>query len=302
MRKIYFYFLLLPFYSLAQQEAYYGLYQYSLQIINPAYAASEGGLGATLLNRSQWVSLENAPKSTAFSVSSEREKNLGLGISIVSDEVFIEKQTFAYFDFSYKLDLGDDVKIYLGLKAGGNFYNSDGIGLNTNNETEDPAKKLISRFNPNIGVGTYLKGANYWFSFSMPRLFNAQRDQDRFTAAKDRVHTYFGAGTQFNLSERFILKPSIMLRKVKGLPINADLTGFISVKNRIDYGISYRTNASISYMVFVKVIKDINVGYAYETPTEQMLSGLKLKTHEIILRFRLGGTNQSEEITVSTDQ
>jgi hypothetical protein len=49
---------------------------------------------------------------------------VGLGISVVSDNVFIEQQTFAYVDFSYKLDMGES-QLYLGLKAGGNFYKAD---------------------------------------------------------------------------------------------------------------------------------------------------------------------------------
>ena len=43
---------------------------------------------------------------------------------MVSDNVFIEQQTFAYVDFSYKLDMGES-QLYLGLKGGGNFYKAD---------------------------------------------------------------------------------------------------------------------------------------------------------------------------------
>ena len=64
------------------------------------------------------------PLHLAFSYSSERENNVGLGLSVVSDKVFIEQQTFAYVDFSYKLDM-ESTQLYLGLKAGGNFYSAD---------------------------------------------------------------------------------------------------------------------------------------------------------------------------------
>lgn len=298
MRKICFYFVLLPVYLIAQQESYFGLYQYNLQMVNPAYTASDGKFSATLLNRSQWVSLENAPKTTAFAFSSERKNNVGLGLSIISDKVFVEKQTFAYIDFSYKLDLGDALNVYLGLKAGGNFYNSDSAALKSYSVEPDPAQRLLSKFNPNIGVGVFLQGTKYWVSLSIPRLFNVSRDQDFYTSAKDRRHAYIGAGTQLTINDRFILKPSVMLRKVKGLPMSADITNFLSIKNRMDFGLSYRTNASISYMIFVNLINGIDVGYAYETPTDQSLSGLRLKTHEILLRFRIGdNVVKTEEVS-----
>ena len=288
MKKYWLHILLLPLSLFGQQESYYSLYQYNMQVVNPAFAGAEAKIAASLINRNQWATLENAPKTTALTFSSERANNVGLGLSVVSDQVFVEKQTFAYVDFSYKLELADDTKIFLGLKGGGNFYSSDAIGLNTNTSEIDPAQKMLSRFNPNIGVGLYVQNNSYWFSFSIPRLFNVKRNGDRFSAAKDRVHTYISGGTQIELSKRFTFKPSLMLRKVKGLPLNADITGFLSIKNRMDFGISYRTKTAVSFMVFLNIINGLELGYAYETPSQAMLSGISLKTHEVILRFRIG--------------
>ena len=61
------------------------------------------------------VFMQDAPSTLAFSYSSERENNVGLGLSVVSDKVFIEQQTFAYVDFSYKLDM-ESTQLYLVLK------------------------------------------------------------------------------------------------------------------------------------------------------------------------------------------
>jgi hypothetical protein len=38
-----------------------------------------------------------------------------------------------------------------------------------------------------------------------------------------------------------------------------------------------------------------DVGYAYETPTDNGLSQLNLRTHEIVLRINLGENNSSEK-------
>ncbi len=293
MKKFIYITLLLPFLGLSQQESYYSLYQFNMQVINPAFAGAEAPTMASVLNRNQWATVENAPKTTAFAFSSARENNVGLGLSVVSDKVFIEQQTFAYIDFSYRVRLGRAADLFLGLKAGGNFYNADGTGLNSYGVGIDPAQKILSQFNPNVGAGAYLKSDKYWLSFSIPRLFNAERDKDLVVTAKDRVHSYLGGGVTIGINDAFSLKPSVMLRKVQGLPVSADLTGFLSIQKRIDFGLSYRTNASMSFLAFLNVYNGLDIGYSYETPSEQMLSGISLKTHELVLRIRLGEGTQT---------
>ena len=295
MKKLLTILFLLPLISFAQQESYFSLYRYNMQVINPAYAGAEMESMLSVLNRNQWATIENAPKTTAFAFSTARKNNVGLGISVISDKVFIEEQTFAYVDFSYKLQIDDATKVFLGLKAGGNFYNADGTGLNTYGTGIDPAQSTLSSFNPNVGAGIYVQNENYWLSFSIPRLFNVNRDDDLAVTAKDRVHSYLGAGAKLSLNEDFSLKPSIMLRKVEGLPVSMDITGFFSIQDRIDFGASYRTNASMSLMFFINAFNGFDIGYAYETPTEQLLSGISLKTHEVIFRIRIGERMQLGE-------
>ena len=295
MKKLLTILFLLPLISFAQQESYFSLYRYNMQVINPAYAGAEAKSMLSVLNRNQWATIENAPKTTAFAFSTAKKNNVGLGISVISDKVFVEEQTFAYVDFSYKLQLDNATKVFLGLKAGGNFYNADGTGLNSYGIGIDPAQQILSSFNPNVGAGIYLQNDNYWLSFSIPRLFNVNRDDGLVITAKDRVHSYLGAGAKLSLNDNFSLKPSVMLRKVEGLPISMDVTGFFSFQDRVDFGVSYRTNASMSLMAFINASSSLDIGYAYETPSEQLLSGISLKTHEIILRIRLGKGMQTGE-------
>ena len=84
-----------------------------------------------------------------------------------------------------------------------------------------------------------------------------------------------------------------MLRKVKGLPTSADLTAMVSWQNRFDVGMSVRTNNSMALMSIVS-IGMFDLGYAYETPTDNGLSQLNLKTHELVLRIALGGDQKTK--------
>ena len=300
MKKLITILLLLPLVAAAQQESYYSLYRFNMQVINPAFAGAEADNMLTLLNRSQWAELDDSPRTMAFAYSSKRENNVGLGLSVVADRVFVERQTFAYADFSYKLNLTEQTRMYLGLKAGGNFYRSSSLNLEDYNTGIDPAQKEFSRFNPNVGAGLYLQNENYWVSFSIPRLFNVKRDMDINIGAKDRVHSYLGGGMNFEVTEEILLKPNIMLRKIAALPISADIGTFVSFQNRFDLGASYRTNAALSFMTYINVVEGIDVGYAYETPTDVSLAGQSVKTHEIFLRIRLGEGTQTVVQETST--
>ena len=292
IRKSIYLVLLMPILIYSQQESYYSLYRYNMNVINPAFAGAEAENMFSFTSRSQWASMENTPKTTAFSYSSARENNVGLGISVVSDKVFVEQQTFAYVDFSYKLDMGES-QLYLGLKGGGNFYRADPVGLTTYLGL-DPSQETLSSFNPNVGAGAYYKASSFWFSFSIPRLFNIQRDRDNLAiTSKDRVHSYLGGGVDFGVGNDFYLKPSVMLRKVKGLPASADLTAMVSWQNRFDVGMSVRTNNSMALMSMIS-IGMFDLGYAYETPTDNGLSQLNLKTHELVLRIALGGDQKTK--------
>lgn len=291
--KKYILLLFLPLISYGQQESYYSFYRATMNIINPAFAGAEAGDVFSFTSRRQWSSDEEAPTTIAFSYSSARANNVGLGISLVADKVFIEQQTNVTIDFSYNLNM-ETTQVYLGLKAGGNFYKADPTGLIGFSAIPDPIQQAISKFNPNIGVGALLKRENLWISFSLPRIFNTNRTKDMAITAKDRVHSYLGGGGNIPVGTNLIFKPSVLMRKVKGLPWSTDFTGMLSWQNNFDFGMSYRTNASISLLSSVR-LGNFDVGYAYETPVQSVLTQRNLKTHEIFLRIHLDKKSEVNE-------
>ena len=283
---VYLALLFLPLLSFGQQESYYSFYRNTMNIINPAFAGAEEGTVFSFTSRRQWSFDEEAPTTLAFSYSSVRANKVGLGISLIADRVFIEQQTNATIDFSYQLNM-ETTQVYLGLKAGGNFYKADPTGLLGFAASPDPIQQAFSKFNPNIGVGALLKRENLWLSFSLPRIFKSNRTKDLAITAKDRVHTYLGGGATLPLGTNLYLKPSILLRKVKGLPLSTDLTGFISWQQKFDAGMSYRSSGAFSILSSVRM-GNFDLGYAYETPILSGLAQLNLKTHEVFLRIHLG--------------
>ncbi|WP_330443774.1 PorP/SprF family type IX secretion system membrane protein, partial [Flavobacterium sp. C4GT6] len=110
----------------AQQDPHYTQYMYNMNVINPAYAGSKENLSFGLLYRKQWVDIEDAPTTATFSGSSPVGKNVGLGLSVINDEIGPVKETNVYADFSYTLNLGGEHRLALGIKAGTTFHD---VGL-----------------------------------------------------------------------------------------------------------------------------------------------------------------------------
>lgn len=52
-------------------------------------------------------------------------EKIGLGLSVINDKAGYEKYTYVYADFSYTVDVSDDVTLAFGLKAGASYYDLD---------------------------------------------------------------------------------------------------------------------------------------------------------------------------------
>lgn len=274
----------------AQQESILAFYNNHLNLVNPAAVSVDGETQFRTSVRQQWTGIKDAPQTQAASFMTPISKNLSFGVSIVRDEVFIEKQTFATVDFSYKVQLNDALNLFMGIKAGGNNYEVNTSGLETYNYgVTDPNLQSFSRFNPNIGIGFYLKHKDYYVSLSTPKMLDTKRakEEDGYaTAATDQAHYYFSAGRTFEVTPSFDLVPSIMVRYVNGAPFSTDFTTTARFKDQIDLGVTYRTDRSFAGLAKVNVSKNIALGYAYEYSLRSQLIGRANGSNEFYLQYK----------------
>lgn len=273
--------------AFAQQDPTYTLYGYNMNIINPAYAGAKQETVLTSNIRSQWTNIPKSPETQSISFSTPLKDRIGIGASIVNDKVFVLKQTDAYIDFAYKLPIKDSLNVSLGLKAGGSFIN---INLNTLGINNDPLfSENVSRFNPNVGVGAFLKGKKYYVTISAPVMLSSKRYEKTanvVTKASRKIHLYSGAGYELKLNDALLLKPSFMTRWVSGAPLTLDLNTTVNVEQFIDIGASLRVKESFSGLVFAKLASWLSLGYAYEHPIASVGKYSK-GSHEIIFKFKL---------------
>ncbi len=270
--------------SYAQQDVTFTMYNYNMNIINPAYAGTGETLELTSNFRTQWQGLDGAPKTQSFSLSSPTNEKVGLGLSITNSSVFVLNETDVFADFSYKLKLDETLELFLGLKAGGAFVNINLADIGLDN---DPLfSENVSVFNPNVGVGAYLKGKNFFVNMSAPALLRTKRYEKKsgiVTHATDKMQFFVGAGYHVPLNKDITFTPSFLTRVISDVPFSMDISGTLDVYDLVEFGLSYRLKESISTIVFFKMTNSLEIGYAYDSSITAV-SNYRRGNHEIILK------------------
>ena len=274
----------------AQQEPNYTLYNHTMNVINPAYAGTDGSTSLTAHVRSNWVGVKDGAETQSFFFQKPMGKRVGLGLTVVNDQVFIEDLTSFNIDFSYQLPMSESTNLYLGLKAGGSTYNIDKNKLvNYSIYPNDPALGDIDTgFRPNAGVGAYLLNEKYFISLSMPNILLSSRinnENGRNTYATSKSHLYLAGGYNFRLSENTEFRPSTMVRYISGAPLSADITAAFRFLDKFEVGAAYRTDEAIAGLLSIKIAEWLNLGYAYDSSMRDEISDISNGTHEVLVRF-----------------
>jgi type IX secretion system PorP/SprF family membrane protein len=274
---------------MAQQDPHYTQYMYNMNVINPAYAGSKESFSLGSLYRKQWVNMEGAPTTFTLSGHAPAGKNVGLGLSFISDKVGPVTEQNVYGDFSYTLKLNDRHKLALGLKAGASFHK---VGLRDIQSTlPDPSEGIfgedINDVSLNLGVGAFYYTDHYYLALSVPNMIkSAHLDYNGRAYGSDVSHYFLTAGYVFDLNSQLKFKPSVMLKSAFNVSPSLDVSANFLYIEKIELGATYRLEDSFGAMVNFAITPELRIGYAYD----HIISDLKVTTpssHEFILLYDL---------------
>jgi type IX secretion system PorP/SprF family membrane protein len=298
------FFALFMLKSHAQQDPHYTQYMYNMNVMNPAYAGSKENVSLGLLYRKQWVGVEGAPQSGTLSIHSPVGKNVGLGLSVVSDKIGPVEENNVYGDFSYTLNLGGDKRLALGLKSGLTFHKvglfSD-IGNGFVPQPNDVAfQENSSNIYFNIGTGLFYYTSKYYIAASVPNMLNAKHlvlhdNGNEYQFGSEKQHFFITGGYVFEVSENIKFKPSFMAKSAFNTPISVDVSANTLFFDKFETGISYRLQDSFGAMINFAITPNLKIGYAYDYITSK-LNITTNSSHEFMLIFDL---NQMKKVSIS---
>jgi len=277
----------------SQQDSQYTQYIYNTMSVNSAYTGQRNVLSYLGLYRTQWVGIDGAPKTLTFGIHSPlKNENLGMGISIVSDQLGPIREDYINLNFSYTIRLNRSTELSFGLKGGLHNLSSDFSRGNSFQNTDVAFNENISLFSPTIGAGLYLHSTRGYLGLSAPNFLTTEHYNDyKESLASERLHLFLIGGYVFNIDNDIKLKPAFLIKAVSGAPLIADLSINAMFNNRFVFGLAYRWDDSLSGLTGLQVNKTLFIGYAYDYNTS---IGNKYTggTHEVMLRFELQQINK----------
>jgi len=280
--------LLSHFAGFCQQDSQYTQYMYNTININPAYAGSRGVLSIFGLHRSQWIGMEGAPETNAFSLNMPfSQTNIGAGLSFVNDQIGPTDENTISLDLSYSIKTSEKYKLSFGIKGTGNFFNLDSGKLKPAFASDPKLQNLKNNFTPNFGAGIYFHSNVFYAGISVPNFFERVHYNDNSVSVnKEKMNVYVLSGLVLDLNPDIKLKPAFLIKTVEGSPLQADFSANFLVYEKFTAGVAYRWDASVSALAGFQITKGLFIGYAYDRETTK-LQNYNSGSHEIFARFEL---------------
>ena len=291
--------VLFQYKTIAQQDPQFTQYTYNMSVVNPAYATTEIGilnLGANY--RKQWTGTTGGPRTLSFFAHTPFSNKIEMGLTFTTDEIGEDviqiNENNINADFAYLLNVNESATLALGIKAGFTLYDSAFRG-----KLIDPSDQVfaddVNQVYPTIGAGAYYFTDTYYIGLSAPNLLRSKQ-LDNISLkelGREEIHFYMIGGYVFPVNSTFKLKPSCMVRGIKGAPINFDVSLNALLYNRLEGGVSYRYNDAVSGIVGFRISPSLKVAYSYDA-TVSDFARYNNGSHEIVLLFDLSLIGKNE--------
>ena len=240
------------------------------------------------LHRTQWVGLDGAPTTNAFSINTPiNNSKLGVGVSFVSDKIGPTDENTISADISYTVQTSETYNLSFGIKGTANLFSLDVNKLNPADANDPRLYNFDNNFTPNVGAGVYFHSDKLYVGLSVPNFFETTRYEDNSIAVtKERMNAYLIGGYVFDLSPSIKFKPAFMAKTIEGAPLQLDVSGNFLINEKFTIGAAWRWSAAASLMAGFQITDGLFAGYGYDLETTK-LSRYNSGSHEIFLRFEL---------------
>ena len=293
---------------LGQQDPMLTQFSFNSLVFNPACAGTNEHLALSLTHRQQWLGVDGAPETQAFSIHGPLANDrIALGGSMVHDKVGPTSTFDVSTAYAYRFPIGNDMQLSAGLQASVANWHGDWFDIILEDGIDDVFQNNQSRWLPNFGVGLFLYNDRFYAGFSSPRLIEHDLRRagggDYAFYAKTYRHYYTTVGMTWSLDEeeRILLKPSLLLKSTGwfssfrrdatfqnvGSPTELDLDCSVFFNQTLRVGASWRTALEMRK----SSASSANIWAAY-----YLRNGIRIgAAYDLTLsRIRQAGTNSVE--------
>ena len=261
-------------------------YMDNLTPYNSASSLTQPGGSVNTLVRKQWVGVTGSPSTYMINGYLPIESiNATAGLMVRNDVLGVEHQTEVSAFFAKGIRLSEDQNLAVSLNVGLRGYTAN----YTEADAFDPTfRNNISETKPNFGFGVMFYTKDYYVGISVPQitlrtLGVASQDNVNF-----KNNYYLTAGYAADINEDFRLKFATLAAYTQSVPLIADVSSVVWIKNSFGVGLNYRTNNEIAGIFSVRYNK-FQFGYSYQFGASGInIGGFSNATHELTLGLRFG--------------
>lgn len=297
--------VLLPLRASAQSDGHYTMFMFNKLYYNPGYAGVKELTTINATYRDQWAEMPGAPKNFNFSIDAPVGKHtrlfrpVAVGLSLNNEQIGVEKITTAMGNYAYRIAMKNGV-LSAGLRGGVKLYGASYDKLDLAHKNDPNFQGNITNLVlPNFGAGVFWSAKDeehrdrYYAGLSIPMLLQnhyGENTQNNSVLAKEIRTGYLSGGYIFHTgaTSPFTFTPQTIIRFLGNfnyrLPISCDLNITASYQDRLMLGITYRTDRSVEFIAHLQIMRELNIGYAYDYSFSP-LSPYLGQTHELTVGF-----------------
>jgi type IX secretion system PorP/SprF family membrane protein len=292
-------FVLSVLVSKAQIDPLYAQYLNNPLLINPAYSGIHNNFNAAASYRKQWAGFDGSPSTFNVNAHSSFNNNkMGLGLIILTDNVGVNANTEVQATYAYKLDLNGKF-LSFGLQAGMVNFKSANGDLNPYDPFDPAFAGTFNFTKPSFGAGAILHSDKYFVGISVPRMLKSSASIGNVETELYSQHYYIMGAYNIFLNEHFRLKPSVLLKGVKGAKLSTDLNLALNIDEKYTAGVFTRSFNTYGLLAQMKISDTYRFGYAFEVPSNNSV-GSKFTSHEFMIGMNLSLFNFHDKVSVST--
>jgi len=276
----------------AQQLPHYSQYLLNGFVLNPAIAGMNDYNLVQSNVRYQWVGMNEAPRTFLVSANfAYNPKKVGIGGYMFTDIAGPITRTGINLAYAYHLDMGNDLRMSMGVFGGMLQYRINGSEIILADEEERYLfDEVETALIPDASLGTYFYTDEGFVGISFNHLFHTKIKQDLFDESSASFgylsnHLFIAGGYKFELREDLEIEPSAFVKIVSPIPPQLDLSVRLFYQEQLWLGVSYRTEDAVSVMIGYEYKEMFHFGYSYDFTT----SDLRLYSdgsHEVMLGYR----------------
>ncbi len=288
--------------AFAQNSTLLSNYLFLKPVYNPATVGSEDAIEIFAVYRGQWVGINGAPSTQAFSLNSPLNFfNSSVGLMVVNELQGAERITNVLLAYSYKLELKKS-SLSFGASGGIIQRSIDGTKLRApegnyesgiDHRDDYIPNRLTSGITGDINLGVYYQTRKLYAGASLNNLMETPlslEGQGGVTELRNPRYYTLMAGYRIKIGKKLNLLPNVIVR-TDFVNTQPELNAILQFKDNLYGGLSFRgftqdLNDAFIVMLGFKIFKNLRLGYSYDFSLSS-LNNVNNGSHEVYLSYSI---------------